>query len=270
MQRVVIHSVPRSGSTWLGEIINSSEHVKYCFQPLFSYAYKDFLSPSSSKQEVNDFFSELSTTNDDFICQKVQRLSGALPSPAKNKNPSHVVYKEVRYHHILNNLMMNDQSLKSIFLIRDPVSTLTSWINAPKEFNANWNIAQEILSGAKKNEGRVENFYGYNAWERCALLFKSLAKQWPDRVRVVKYSQLVSFPYEVTEGLFDFCGLNYAASTREFIRESRTMQVSDEYSVFRGVRAEKAIKIPSDIKQKIYEKAILAGLGDYISKGEEG
>lgn len=42
MHKIAIHSVPRSGSTWLGEILNSSANVKYCFQPLFSYKFKEF------------------------------------------------------------------------------------------------------------------------------------------------------------------------------------------------------------------------------------
>ena len=80
MQKSAIHSVPRSGSTWLGEILNSSPYVKYCFQPLFSYQFKDFLDEYSSKKDVDRFFSMLSDTDDDFICQNAQRIAGTLPS----------------------------------------------------------------------------------------------------------------------------------------------------------------------------------------------
>ena len=43
MKRIAIHSVPRSGSSWLGQILNSSLKVCFRFQPLFSYAFKDYL-----------------------------------------------------------------------------------------------------------------------------------------------------------------------------------------------------------------------------------
>ena len=56
MHKIALHSVPRSGSTWLGEILNSSENVKYCFQPLFSYKFKNFLDERSSKDDINNFF----------------------------------------------------------------------------------------------------------------------------------------------------------------------------------------------------------------------
>ena len=102
MRKIAIHSVPRSGSTWLGEILNSSPDVKYCFQPLFSYQFKDFLDEGSSREEVDRFFMLLSNTDDDYICQKLQRRAGTLPSPNKSKLATHVIYKEVRYHHILD------------------------------------------------------------------------------------------------------------------------------------------------------------------------
>ena len=69
MQKIAIHSVPRSGSTWLGEILNSSTNVKYCFQPLFSYKFKDYLDERSPKEEIDNFFSMLSDTDDEFICR---------------------------------------------------------------------------------------------------------------------------------------------------------------------------------------------------------
>ena len=130
---------------------------------------------------------------------------------------------------------MVDQSLKAIFLIRDPIAALNSWINAPKEFDPNWSISRELFSGANKNGGRIENFYGYDAWEGCALLFHSLADRWPDRVRIVDYSRLVSCPQEVAKDLFHFCELDWSTNTREFIRVSQSIQVPGQYSVLRGV-----------------------------------
>ncbi len=40
MNNIVIHSVLCSGSSWLGEIINSSPNVLYQFQPLFSHEFQ--------------------------------------------------------------------------------------------------------------------------------------------------------------------------------------------------------------------------------------
>ena len=59
MQRIAIHSVPRSGSTWLGQIFNSSSLVIYKYQPLFSYAFKGRLSPQSTNNKIVQFFDEI-------------------------------------------------------------------------------------------------------------------------------------------------------------------------------------------------------------------
>ena len=41
MTPVFAFGVPRSGTSWFGELFNSSPRVAYRFQPLFSYAFKD-------------------------------------------------------------------------------------------------------------------------------------------------------------------------------------------------------------------------------------
>jgi len=192
MQKIAIHSVPRSGSTWLGEILNSSPYVKYCFQPLFSYQFKDFLDEYSSKKDVDRFFSMLSDTDDDFICQNAQRIAGTLPSVSKSDLATHVIYKEVRYHHILENLLAVDKGIKLVLLVRNPVEVMSSWINAPKEFDVKWNADEQLINARLKNIGRKENFYGLDAWVQTTRLFERLAKSYSKRVILVDYSTLQS------------------------------------------------------------------------------
>ena len=50
--KVAIHGVPRSGTTWLGSIFDSSPNVIYRNQPLFSYAFKSYLSEHSLVQHL--------------------------------------------------------------------------------------------------------------------------------------------------------------------------------------------------------------------------
>ena len=96
MIRISIHSVPRSGSSWLGQILNSSEKVCFRFQPLFSYAFKDYLSEKSSKKDIVSFFEKIAQSDDDFLLQtdKVDRGSyvhnyhrpyGKLLGPGREK-----------------------------------------------------------------------------------------------------------------------------------------------------------------------------------------
>ena len=43
MKRIGLHGVPRSGTSWLGNIFNSSPDLTYKHQPLYSYAFKNYL-----------------------------------------------------------------------------------------------------------------------------------------------------------------------------------------------------------------------------------
>ena len=121
-KRIAIHGVPRSGTTWLGEIINSSSNVKYKFQPLFSYELKDSLDKNSELVEIDDFFEKLEKMNSPFLDQEEAKKKGIIPVFEKNEI-THIVYKEVRYHHIIKNLLLKDSGIKIVGIIRNPLAT---------------------------------------------------------------------------------------------------------------------------------------------------
>ncbi len=233
--RIAIHGVPRSGTSWLGEIFNSSPHTIYKYQPLFSYALKGFLTPLSSPEEVDRFFRLLAITADDFIDQVERRANGALPVFAK-ENPTHLVYKEVRYHNILANLLQCDRELRLVAIIRNPLAVLASWLATPREFRRDlgWVESEEWRYARLKNQARPEEFYGYEKWKEATVIFMNLAEQHPDRVRVVTYHDLVSRTVPRVDTLFDFCGLPCSAQTLSFLERSRAEQHPDPYSVFRA------------------------------------
>jgi len=105
---------------------------------------------------------------------------------------THVIYKEVRYHHILENLLAVDKGIKLVLLVRNPVEVMSSWINAPKEFDVKWNADEQLINARLKNIGRKENFYGLDAWVQTTRLFERLAKSYSKRVILVDYSTLQS------------------------------------------------------------------------------
>ena len=249
MQKIAIHSAPRSGSTWLGEILNSSTNVKYCFQPLFSYQFKDYLDEGSIREKVDKFFFMLSDTDDEYICQKSQRKVGTLPYFHKSELPTHLIYKEVRYHHIIENLLRVDKDLKLIFLVRNPIEVMNSWINAPKEFDANWDVDEQLVFAELKNIGRKENFFGLDAWVQTTKLFERLAKSYSNRVVLINYSNLQSDHMQTVKNIFKFCDLELTHSTYSFLSESLEKKVSDNYSVFRG-----GIKSQITLDNKIIDK----------------
>jgi sulfotransferase family protein len=234
MQRIAIHSVPRSGSTWLGEVFNSSCTSKYCYQPIFSYALKDFLAENSTKERIDEFFRLCAETKDDFICQTDKRKAGILPCFEKKGRISHVVYKEVRYINVLENLLRKDGNVRLICLIRNPLAVLASWFAAPKEFNPNWSKSTEWFLASSKNRNRSEEFYGFKRWVDASRIFHLLHEQYPGRVMIVRYADLLLEPASTIGQIFEFASLQRDEQTDRFTRDSRSTDVDDSYSVFRS------------------------------------
>ena len=241
MRKVALHSVPRSGSTWLGEIFNSSPEVLYRYQPLFSYAFKGQLDPHSSAEEIDRFFREIAESDDEFVLQRAKRETGVLPAFDKTR-PECVVYKEVRYHHILENMLAVTDDVKVVGLVRNPLSVINSWLRAPREFRGDlgWKEDEEWRRAPKKNQGRPEEFAGFEKWVETAGLFLDLAAEHPRRFRLVEYGDLLARPLSVVEELFDWVGLHLHPQTKAFLAESRERTVDDPYSVYRGEPTDRA------------------------------
>ncbi|OQY27804.1 MAG: hypothetical protein B6244_09430 [Candidatus Cloacimonetes bacterium 4572_55] len=108
--KMAVHGVPRSGTSWIGEILNSSPNTTYRYQPLFSYAHKDYLTPASTREDIDSFFERILHCDDEFTNQVIRRASGDFPI-FKKEQITHIVYKEVRYINILFNLMRRTDDL---------------------------------------------------------------------------------------------------------------------------------------------------------------
>ena len=265
MKKIAIHSVPRSGSSWLGEIINSSPNVNYNFQPLFSYAFKSRLDEKSSSLDIENFYQEISQTDDEFIRQLDDRESGKKPVFQKDSKITAVAYKEVRYHYIIENLLGKCPEIKVIGLVRNPYSVINSWFNAPREFRIDlgWDLSEELLGAPKKNQDKKEEYFGLNKWVETTLLFEYLQKKYPNNFYLLKYEELCSRTIETTKKLFSFLELEYTEQTNNFL--SSTEEIEGTYSVMKN---KKQIELTSDslpihISDKITEVLKNNALYDY-------
>lgn len=255
MKKIAIHSVPRSGSTWLGAIFDSHPDVRYRMQPLFSYAFKDYLNENSSLERINKFFKEISDSEDDFLHQQEAKKNALIPVFEKSDNPGHICYKEVRYHYILKNLIKKDKDIKVIGIIRNPFSVINSWLKAPKEFKAElgWKVEEEWRNAPSKNQNRPEEFNGYEKWKEVAILFLELKKHFPEQFYLLEYNKLLQNPEVQVRKLFSFCDLSLAPHTMKFLDESTQSNHSDPYAVFKVKKKDNKWKdkLPSYIIKEI-------------------
>lgn len=268
MKRIAIHGAPRSGTSWLGEIINSCPTVIYKFQPLFSYRFRGMLNEGSQPEDIAAFFQTIAETADNFCDQVQARHEGRLPVFSKSP-PTHVAYKEVRFHHLLWNLLRKSSNVHFVFLIRSPLSTLLSWLRAPREFRADlgWRVEDEWRYALKKNLNRPEEFNGFEKWKDCAATFTALASSFPDRVTLVSYSSLINDTRPTVEELFRRCELPWSTQTERFL-EASTQAGSERhpYGTFNHRKSDHDWKreIPVAIQEEIMNDLKGSDLHKYL------
>jgi hypothetical protein len=263
MNKVAIHGVPRSGTTWLANIFNSHERVAYRQQPLFSYAFKGFLDEHSSEERIREFFDQIYLSDDTYLNQVKEIEDGKVPKFSK-LDATHVVYKEVRYHYILDNLLERSD-VHLIALIRNPLATLSSFFKAPAEFKDSWTQEDEWLDAPKKNQGLKESYFGYNKWKEVTTLFLELEQKFgKERVSTVRYSELLADPLKTTETLFAATGLESCDQTMDFIKQSKSFEHPNAYSVFRTKEAD--IQWKTAVDQQIIEAVNRDLKGTHLEK----
>lgn len=256
---IAIYGVPRSGTSWLGEILDSVPQINYKFQPLFSYKFKNRILMESTKTEIDQFFNELfHEDTDEFINQKIQREEGKCPKFKHPKSANILAYKETRYLYTVPLLLSIYKDIKIVAIIRNPIDTLESWINAPKEFKEEWDIKEEWLFAQKKNEFRPENYYGYYKWKEWIKMVDVMKRLYPDNFYVIKYEDLNYNPQKIIQELFKNLDIAMNEQTVEFIKMSQENENADAYSVFRNKKHEKNRKyiLPDEIKQEISKDLI--------------
>ena len=252
---IAIAGVPRSGTSWLGQIVESSPDVAYRYQPLFSYAFKDAVNEDSSKAEYEKFFAGIYQSSDGFLLQTDMREAHQYPRFQKLESPSRLAFKEVRYLYLLPKMLYHFANLKLLGIVRHPCGVMNSWLQNPKEFPPGSDRATEWRFGACKNQGRPENFFGYYKWKEAAHLFLDLAEKHPERVLIVKYEALVDDPPGVTASLFEFLDLRWSEQTRAFLAQSNAIHEENAYAVFknRAVKARWRTELDPAIVQEIHD-----------------
>ena len=229
-----IHGAPRSGTSWLGQMFNSHPNVKYCFQPFFSYAFRGRASETSNHSDLAALFHDMLWSQDDFVTQSgTARLAHSTLQFSKFP-PTHLVYKEVRFHHLLPHLLETLPEFRAVGIVRDPRFVLASWFKAPREFDSTWSPTKEWRKAPRKNAGLEENWYGFERWVELTNLFLRLERDYPKRFVLIRYEDLVRDPCGVMARLLTLSNMDIQDQTKRFIQTTTSMDDNDPYGVFRA------------------------------------
>lgn len=251
---IIVAGVARSGTSWLGQIFDSSPDTCYRFQPLFSYAFKNRLTHNTDKIELERFLNELRESHDPFLLQSDKRESGQYPVFSKSQTPDILVFKENRYQYLFGRVISLLDNIKFVGIIRNPCAVIKSWINNPKEFPEGYSYEKEWRFGNCKNQGREEEFFGFYKWREVTNLYLDLQSKFPRKVTIVKYEDLVSDTFNQVANLFSFCGLEMSQQTEQFLIDCNKKNIESPYSVFKNksVKDKWRNELPQNIIDEIY------------------
>jgi hypothetical protein len=233
---ISIHGVPRSGTSWLGQIFASHPDVAYRYQPLFAYRFKDRLNLQSTSQDIDRFLNELYNVEDDEFILDVERrkpISDYWQKAIKSEQPKYLVMKMVRYHHLLRLFLENIEGIKIVGIVRHPCAVINSWLQAPKEFRCGWDPNKEWRYAPKKNAERPEEFNGFEKWKEVALMFLKYQQKFPENFYLLRYETLANNTESEVKRLFSFSGLEMEQQTLDFVNISHSKHDPDPYSVIR-------------------------------------
>lgn len=234
-QRVAaITGMPRSGTSWIGQVVDSSPEVRYKMSPLFSYEFKNQVREGATRQDWERVLRGAYSSENEFMNQTERRRAGEYPTfEVKQADPPLLVIKYNRFQNLTEEMLALLPELKMLAVVRHPCGAMHSWLTAPKEFPPDADPLEHWRSGAAKKSG-YGDFFGFDDWCSVTRLHLRLSAERPQQFRIVRYETFVDDAEQQTRSLFDWLGLEYTEQTARFLRQSQMTSVPGDYSVFRS------------------------------------
>lgn len=250
---IAIFGMPRSGTSFLGQVLDSSPEIAYRLEPIFSYKLKNMVDENSTKEKFIEFFEKAFEANEDEFMNQIERRAKGHYPIFKNKKPIYLGFKTTRFHNILPTMMeyFQNDDLKVISLVRHPAGAIHSWINHPKEFPQNLDYKKEWRSGACRKTAK-EEFWGFEDWKIVMKQHIKLEKKYPN-FKIFQYENIIHNLEEEIKKLFNFAGLRYTKQTIEFLKESQSKNIDDPYAVYKdkSVTSKWKTRLDLEIQQEI-------------------
>lgn len=229
---VAIVGMPRSGTSWLGQIFDSSPNVAYRLEPIFSYAFKNVVDENSAREDYIKLFDCIYASQDAFLLQRDKRKSGKYPTFSKRKVLEFLTFKTTRFHYLLKDMLNYFDNLKMISIVRNPCGSINSWLNTPGEFPATADPMKEWRSGSCRKTAK-EEYWGFDDWKKVTTLHMRLEKDFSKQFKIISYEKLVENTRKATEDIFEFVGLELEEQTINFTKECHKSHNEDSYAVFK-------------------------------------
>ena len=229
---IYIGGVARSGTSWIGQVLNSAPNVRFRFQPMFSYEFRGRVNEDSSNETYQQFYNDLYNSETDFLTQIDKVEKGIYPKFEKEKETI-LAFKENRYQSLIEPMLRKSSNLFFIGIIRNPNATLYSWMQNEKEFPKGSDIIKEWRFANCKNKGN-EDYFGYFKWKEVANLYLDLEQKYKNKVLIIHYDKFIQNTVEQVKILFDKFQIPITSQSLDFLKKSQKGSDSNYYSVYKG------------------------------------
>jgi len=235
MKRIVaIFGMPRSGTSWVSQLLDSSPDVKFRMEPIFAYAFKNEVNEHSSRDEFDNFFAKVFRADDDeFMNQKTNRALGLYPTFNKSKRPHTLVFKTSRFHQIVPTLLRlySVQELRIVIVVRHPCGAISSWLKHPDEFPDGADPNVEWRTGSCRKSA-PEEFWGFDDWKSVMTTYVELEEQ-HSNLKIFQYENLVENLRIEAKKLFEFSNIEDSEQSQWFINNCQRTEIANPYAVFK-------------------------------------
>lgn len=245
--RTVIIATWRSGSTFLGDVINALPGNYYHYEPLLDYGIAQIRGPPHAETALNvlknllncDYtdltrYLEFGMTHSYLFTHNKRLWSQCEAYPDYCWQPDFLnefcklfpfqSMKSVRLRLRLAEELLEDESLnvKVILLVRDPRGTLQSrkhreWCPGEPDCDQPSYLCSDMVSD-------------YSAAIR-------LKKLYPSKFRALRYEDLSLDPYQITQDILHFMGLSFHPSVKDFLDSHTTVNVGGVSSTYRNSKS---------------------------------
>jgi hypothetical protein len=250
---VIVAGMPRSGTTWLGQIFDSHPEVAYRVCPLFCHSLKNALDLDSPRSAWQHVLQKAFLEPTEYMLEIRGRLAGDLPPfSLKTRPPRRLVLKFDHHQNLVGRALELFDDLRVVGIVRDPCAAIDSWLRAPKEFPQEADPLQHWRDGRIKKRWPGDHF-GFDDWKRLAAEFLALQQRYPGRMELMWYDQFVRAGPAAAEALLARCGLGPHPAPRAFVEDSHSRHSDATYSVFKrpGVVGAWRKRLPSAIREAI-------------------
>lgn len=227
---VLLAGMGRSGSTWVGDILNYDNSYRDIFEPFFpakvpeakSFAYPQYIRPDNK--------------DGTFLKAAKQILSGSFRNKWTDHNNKRLfttkrLIKDIRANLFLKWVHENFPGIPIILLLRHPCAIIPSWLKAG--FGDGTRAQQRILEQAHLLEDHIAPFAEQFAKTRdpferlvffwCIYYYVPLKQFKRDEICVTFYENFYLKPREELDKIFSFIGRSYSEKTMEILsKPSRT------------------------------------------------